>query len=121
MTPLIDVLLVLLIIFLVVTPLRSVGLPAQVPQPPRTETPAEVVEQSVVARIGKDLSLTINRQPVETSALAQRLFEIFKPRGVRVLFVAAHPDVEFQHVGRVIDVARGAGVQQVGLLPDRLP
>lgn len=120
MTPLIDVLLVLLIIFMVIAPTRTVGLEAAVPQPAHDRPESLGPDRSVVVQIDKNLALTINSEPVDLERLGNRLVEIFKARAERVVFVKADRDVEFQHVARTIDIAKDAGIQTVGLLGDKL-
>lgn len=116
MIPLIDILLVLLIIFMVITPIRSVGLDALIPQEPDTPIVNRADHRAVVVQIDRDLALRINHEAVSESQLAARLMDIFKTRAERVIFVQADADVEFQHVARAMDVARNAGIDKVGLL-----
>lgn len=118
-TPLIDVLLVLLIIFMVITPLRPVGLNALVPQP-SPETP-EIAgpDRTVVVQIDRNLAITINSEPTDIERLGSRLAEIFKSRAEKAVFVKADSGIEFQHVAKAIDIARGAGIDRIGLLGDR--
>jgi biopolymer transport protein ExbD len=117
MTPMIDVLLVLIIIFMVITPLTPKGLETLVPQPPPPGAQANLQDQrTVVIVINKDKSLLINTEPTEESKLGPRLEEIFKTRAERVVFVKADPDLEFQYVARAIDAAKGAGIDKVGLM-----
>ena len=113
MTPLIDVLLVLLIIFMVITPEKPLGLEARVPQDAATETPQD--DAAVVVSVGRDQSVLINRESVRMEDLGGRLFEIFKTRALRVVFVKGDGELEFETVARVIDVAKGAGIHHVGL------
>jgi biopolymer transport protein TolR len=117
MTPMIDVLLVLIIIFMVITPLTPHGLEALVPQPPPPNQKPNLSDQrTVVIVIEKDGSIKINQDPVQESNLQQRLEDIFKTRAERVVFVKGDPDLEFAPVARAIDIAHGAGIDKVGLM-----
>jgi biopolymer transport protein ExbD len=117
MTPMIDVLLVLIIIFMVITPLTPKGLEALVPQPPPPGAPADSNIRTVVISINEDHSMLINQDPVELSALQNRLVDIFKTRAERVVFVKGDPKLEFNWVAKVIDIAHGAQIDKVGLMP----
>ena len=118
MTPMIDVLLVLIIIFMVITPLTPHGLEALVPQPPPPNAKPNLSDQrTVVIVIEKDGSIKINQDPVQESNLQQRLEEIFKTRAERVVFVKGDPDLEYSYVARAIDIAHGAQIDKVGLMP----
>jgi biopolymer transport protein TolR len=117
MTPMIDVLLVLIIIFMVITPLTPHGLEALVPQPPPPNAkPNQSDLRTVVIVIEKDKSMKINQDPVEVANLGPRLEEIFKTRAERVVFVKGDPDLEFATVATAIDIAHGAGIDKVGLM-----
>ena len=117
MTPMIDVLLVLIIIFMVITPLTPKGLEALVPQPPPPNQPPNTSDQrTVVVVIDKDHKMFINQDPVEENLLGGRLTEIFKTRAERVVFVKGDPGLEYQWVAKAIDIAHGAGIDKVGLM-----
>jgi biopolymer transport protein ExbD len=117
MTPMIDVLLVLIIIFMVITPLTPHGLEALVPQPPPPNQKPNLADQrTVVIVINKDKSIEINNEPTTEDRLGQRLEEIFKTRAERVVFVKGDPDLEFAPVAKAIDIAHGAGIDKVGLM-----
>jgi biopolymer transport protein TolR len=117
MTPMIDVLLVLIIIFMVITPLTPNGLEALVPQPPPpNQKPNQSDQRTVVIVIDKDHNMQINSEPVTEAHLQSRLEEIFKTRAERVVFVKGDPSLDFQWVAKAIDIAHGAGIDKVGLM-----
>jgi biopolymer transport protein TolR len=117
MTPMIDVLLVLIIIFMVITPLTPKGLEALVPQPPPPNAKPNASDQrTVVIVVDKDHKYAINNEAQPEDKLGDRLTEIFKTRAERVVFVKGDPGLDFMWVAKAIDIAHGAGIDKVGLM-----
>ncbi len=117
MTPMIDVLLVLIIIFMVITPLTPKGLEALVPQPPPPNSKPNLSDQrTVVITIDANHNYAVNSEGIDESRLGFRLEEIFKTRAERVVFVKAEPSLDFMWVAKAIDIAHGAGIDKVGLM-----
>src|ERR1700689_2053960 len=121
-TPLIDVLLTLIIVFMVIVSMdKEQGETAQIPQPDQKQTqniaqPRTVVIQVVWTKDDQPPTVKINQDSVRWEDLETRLAEIYLKRAEKVVFVRGDADVDFQYVADVIDVAHHAGVQRVGLL-----
>ena len=112
-TPMIDILLVLLLIFMLIVPQKTVGLKAQIPADGK-----EAGDSSpVVLRIAGDGVLTINTQIVTWNELRDRFAEIYARRADKVLFIGAAPSVEFNNIAQAVDTAKGVGVDHVAFMP----
>jgi biopolymer transport protein TolR len=119
-TPYIDILLVLLIIFMVVTPVRQMKLEASVPQPPPPGPAIDARPDVIVVSIGESAQIAINQVPTEISALGSKLQEIYGARRNKDMFISASPMLPYGEVVRIIDISKGAGVENIGLLSERV-
>jgi biopolymer transport protein TolR len=118
--PLIDVLLVLIIIFMVITPKVPAGLPALVPQPSQPQSKPEPAEPyTIVVQVTQGGNLMIDQEQSDWNTLGTRLSDIFKERADKVAFVEGADEVPFAEVARAIDIMRGAGIEHVGLITAR--
>jgi len=123
-TPLIDVLLVLLIIFMVLVPMKQPGLTVQSPQPSKG-TPELAREDTIVLQVhaganGGPMSYAINQQPVAKSDVVARLKSIFVLRSQKVMFVKGDRDLEFNSIAEAIGMGREALVTDIGVLTPKM-
>jgi biopolymer transport protein ExbD len=116
MTPMIDVLLVLIIIFMVITPLAPNGFQTLVPQPPPPEQVPVERRRDIVITVGIDGSLSLNGESLDFEHLPARLSAVYRARGDEVTFVRGQRGLSFGQVAEVIDIAYGAGLHRVALI-----
>lgn len=120
-TPFIDVLLVLLIVFMTIVPVTPKGLSALVPQPPKTLSSPP---QTIVVELSHDANgvprYRINETPIAKDQLRAQLDQIYSTRAEKVLFVKADPDLTYSSVAEVIDIGHSVGVDHIGLITPKV-
>jgi biopolymer transport protein TolR len=115
-TPMIDVLLVLLIIFMLVVPMSRKAIDLQLPDPTEQQQSTNPPPQ-IVLEVLPGQKYLINKQPVTKADLLKRLTEIYKDRPEKIIFVKGDPKVKYEDVIYAMDVSRGAGVKVIGMSP----
>ena len=120
-TPMIDILLVLLIIFMVIVPVTPKGLEALVPHSPDKATPPEsTIVVQVLRHAGADPVYRINETDFAKAELLPKLTQIYANRAERVMFVKADDDVDFRYIAEVVDIGRNANVDHIGLMTPKI-
>ncbi|MFI5127819.1 MAG: ExbD/TolR family protein [Candidatus Acidiferrales bacterium] len=119
--PLIDVLLVLIIIFMAITPTTPTGMDTLVPQPPpKKQQQQDLNNKTVVVVVSADGKVMINQTPTTWNDLGPQLSDIFKIRADKTAFVKGDDAAEFTYVARAIDIMRGSGITNVGLITAKM-
>ena len=116
-TPMIDVLLVLLIIFMMVIPMSRKAIDLQLPDPSPDDSQQGPPPSQIVLEVLPGNVFKINTEPVPPNRLAARLKEIYDPRPEKIIFVKGDEKVKYSEVIHAMDVARGAGVKVIGVPP----
>jgi len=116
-TPMIDVLLVLLIIFMMVIPMSRKAIDLQLPDPTPDNTPSGPPPSQIVLEVLPGNVFKINTQPVSKADLGKKLKEIYDPRPDKIIFIKGDPTVKYSDVITAMDVARGAGVKIIATTP----
>jgi biopolymer transport protein ExbD len=116
-TPMIDVLLVLLIIFMIVVPMSRKVIDIQLPDPTPQQAPPNSVSTQIVLEVAPGDVFSVNKEIVPKEKLLSRLKEIYDPRPEKVIFVKGGNEVTYQSVVWAMDQARGAGVKVIGVPP----
>jgi biopolymer transport protein TolR len=119
-TPYIDILLVLLIIFMVITPIHQMDLNVKVPQADNDKKPTAIDPSVIVISIGEAAQLAINGEPQTIDRLGKKLQEIYSARANKNMFISASAKLPYGDVVKVIDIAKGAGVGDIGLITEEI-
>ena len=114
--PLCDVLLVLLIIFMVITPMVQKGIDVKLPE--TTQDTSATPQGLIVLTLKKDLSVMINQEAIQLNMLQDRLRSIYQARSDKTIFIRADAKLPFSRVIDIIDIAKGAGVEVLGIIPE---
>jgi biopolymer transport protein ExbD/biopolymer transport protein TolR len=119
MTPMIDVLLVLIIIFMIIMPSKPVGLHTLVPQESTSADPNPPESHDIVITVHRDGKVELNQESLDIPHLRDRLLGIFSQQAViNVVFVKGDRDLDFADIAQVVDLTKGSGVRRIALMPN---
>jgi len=116
--PLCDILLVLLIIFMVITPTLQRGIDVKLPETVNPTEPGALQSTAIILTLENDLSLKINQEPIDINILESRLRDLYAARTDKTIFIRADEKVNYRDVLRVIDICKGSGIEVLGVIPE---
>lgn len=116
MTPMIDVLLVLLIIFMLIVPMARKAIDLQLPEPNPNQV-AQADPQQIVLEVSAAGEYMINKTPVAPGGLDARIHEIYDARPEKIIFIKGDPTAKYQTIVTAMDIVRGAGIKVIGVPP----
>jgi biopolymer transport protein TolR len=123
-TPMIDILLVLLIIFMVIVPVTPKGLDALVPQPSKDQKQNNTSDRTIVVQVlyvaGQRPQYKINETEVSKQELLPKLTDIYANRAERIMFVKGDDDLNFSYIAEVIDIGKAANVDHIGMMTPKI-
>ncbi|MBN2399829.1 MAG: biopolymer transporter ExbD [Candidatus Aminicenantes bacterium] len=117
--PLCDILLVLLIIFMVITPVLQKGIDIKLPETSTADEGGGGPSNAIVLTMEKDRTIKLNQDVIELNLLENRLRDMYQVRQDKTIFIRADESLPYQDVLRIIDIAKGAGIETLGVIPER--
>lgn len=116
--PLCDILLVLLIIFMVITPVMQKGIDVKLPETDTGDS-GGAASQAIILTLESEGNIKINQEDIDKSMLESRLRDMFQTRTQKTIFIRADEDAPYQEVLKLIDIAKSAGIEVLGVIPER--
>jgi biopolymer transport protein ExbD len=115
-TPLVDVVLVLLIIFMVISPMLTKHIPIEVPEESEAQPDTDTIKDQVILRLRASGEIVLNKDTVPLEGLDERIFDLMKGRAQKVIFFDAEDNVPYTNVVSVMDLCKSAGVETIGIV-----